>query len=113
MRRIGDRRDQPPGVVVGAIENQSRHRRLRLVVGLSDISSLPSVQVRGPRRGLAAVICGTALLRHVRNLAPLCRRHDRAKQARSWRLTQLEPGTMVWVTPSGRSYATGPTAYPG
>ena len=47
------------------------------------------------------------------NLAPLCRRHHRAKQARGWRLTQPEPGTMVWVTPSGRSYATGPAAYPG
>ena len=46
------------------------------------------------------------------NLAPLCRRHHRAKQARGWRLTQPEPGTMVWVTPSGRSYATGPAAYP-
>jgi hypothetical protein len=46
------------------------------------------------------------------NLAPLCRRHHRAKQARGWRLTQPEPGTMVWVTPSGRRYATGPAAYP-
>ena len=47
------------------------------------------------------------------NLAPLCRRHHRCKQADGWRLTQPEPGTMVWVTPSGRSYATGPAAYPG
>ena len=47
------------------------------------------------------------------NLAPLCRRHHRAKQARGWQLGQPEPGTMVWVTPSGRSYATGPAAYPG
>jgi Domain of unknown function (DUF222) len=47
------------------------------------------------------------------NLAPLCRRHHRAKQARGWRLAQPEPGTMVWITPSGRSYATGPAAYPG
>jgi Domain of unknown function (DUF222) len=47
------------------------------------------------------------------NLAPLCRRHHRAKQARGWQLTQPEPGTMVWITPSGRSYATGPAAYPG
>jgi Domain of unknown function (DUF222) len=46
------------------------------------------------------------------NLAPLCRRHHRAKQARGWQLTQPEPGTMVWITPSGRSYATGPTVYP-
>ena len=47
------------------------------------------------------------------NLAPLCRRHHRAKQARGLQLTQPEPGTMVWITPSGRSYATGPAAYPG
>ena len=40
-------------------------------------------------------------------------RHHRAKQARGWQLTQPEPGTMVWITPSGRSYATGPAAYPG
>jgi Domain of unknown function (DUF222) len=46
------------------------------------------------------------------NLAPLCRRHHRAKQARGWQLTQPEPGTMVWITPSGRSYATGPAVYP-
>jgi hypothetical protein len=46
-------------------------------------------------------------------LVPLCRRQHRAKQARGWQLDQPEPGTMVWVTPSGRSYATGPAAYPG
>jgi hypothetical protein len=43
---------------------------------------------------------------------PARRRHHRAKQARGWQLTQPEPGTMVWITPSGRSYATGPTVYP-
>jgi hypothetical protein len=47
------------------------------------------------------------------NLAPLCRRHHRAKQAPGWQLAQPEPGTMVWITPSGRSYATGPAAYRG
>jgi hypothetical protein len=46
-------------------------------------------------------------------LVPLCRRHHSAKQARGWQLGQPEPGTMAWVTPSGRSYATGPAAYPG
>jgi hypothetical protein len=45
-------------------------------------------------------------------LVPLCRRHHRAKQARGWQLTQPEPGTMVWITPSGRRYTTGPVAYP-
>jgi hypothetical protein len=32
--------------------------------------------------------------------------------APSMNITQPEPGTMVWITPSGRSYATGPTVYP-
>ncbi|HEY6280095.1 MAG TPA: HNH endonuclease signature motif containing protein [Streptosporangiaceae bacterium] len=47
------------------------------------------------------------------NLAPLCRRHHRAKQAEGWSLAQSEPGNMTWTTPSGRSYATGPTGYAG
>ena len=46
------------------------------------------------------------------NLAPLCRRHHAAKQAHGWRLDQPEPGVMIWTTPSGRTCATGPTAYP-
>ena len=33
-------------------------------------------------------------------------------QAEGWRLEQPEPGVLVWRTPSGRSYATGPTTYP-
>jgi len=44
--------------------------------------------------------------------APLCRHHHRCKQAEGWRLEQPEPGVLVWRTPSGRSYATGPTTYP-
>ena len=35
------------------------------------------------------------------NLAPLCRRHHRAKQAHGWRLTQPQPGVLIWTTPSG------------
>jgi hypothetical protein len=46
------------------------------------------------------------------DLAPLCRRHHRCKQAEGWRLEQPEPGGLVWRTPSGRGYATGPTTYP-
>jgi hypothetical protein len=46
------------------------------------------------------------------NLAPLCRRHHRAKQAPGWRLDQPEPGIMTWTTPSGRTYTTHPTVYP-
>ncbi|HYB89111.1 MAG TPA: DUF222 domain-containing protein [Streptosporangiaceae bacterium] len=46
------------------------------------------------------------------NLAPLCRRHHRAKQAHGWKLVQPEPGMMAWTTPSGRTYTTRPSAYP-
>jgi hypothetical protein len=46
------------------------------------------------------------------NLAPLCRRHHQAKQAPGWRLEQVQPGVMIWTTPSGRRYTTGPGAYP-
>jgi hypothetical protein len=46
------------------------------------------------------------------NLAPLCRRHHRAKQAPGWRLDQPAPGVMIWTTPSGRTWTTGPTVYP-
>jgi hypothetical protein len=42
---------------------------------------------------------------------PLCRQHHQAKQASGWRLDQPEPGIMIWTTPSGRRYATGPTRY--
>ncbi|MBO0825735.1 MAG: HNH endonuclease, partial [Actinobacteria bacterium] len=43
------------------------------------------------------------------NLASLCRRHHRAKQAPGWRLTQDQPGVMTWRLPSGRTYqTTGP-----
>jgi hypothetical protein len=45
------------------------------------------------------------------DLAPLCRRHHRCKQAEGWRLEQPEPGVLVWQTPSGRKYITNPTKY--
>src|SRR5215470_13170827 len=47
------------------------------------------------------------------NLAPLCRRHHRAKQAQGWLLDQPEPGVMVWTLPHGRSYRVLPPTYPG
>jgi hypothetical protein len=46
------------------------------------------------------------------NLAPLCRKHHEAKQAPGWRLEHPRPGVLTWITPSGRSYSTEPTAYP-
>ena len=47
------------------------------------------------------------------NIAPLCRHHHRCKQAEGWWLEQPEPGFLIWRVPSGRSYATAPTVYPG
>ncbi len=45
------------------------------------------------------------------NVRPLCRRHHRCKQAPRWALQQPGPGTMIWTTPAGRTYTTGPTIY--
>jgi hypothetical protein len=46
------------------------------------------------------------------NLAPLCRRHHRAKQAPGWHLTQDQPGHMTWRLPSGRTYVVVGDPYP-
>jgi hypothetical protein len=46
------------------------------------------------------------------NGGPMCRRHHRAKQAHGWRLEQPQPGTLLWTTPGGRTYATRPAEYP-
>ena len=46
------------------------------------------------------------------NLAPLCRRHHRAKQVHGWRLEQPRPGTLIWTLPHGRSYRVDPEPYP-
>jgi hypothetical protein len=45
------------------------------------------------------------------DLAPLCRHHHRCKQAQGWQLEQREPGVLIWRTPAGRTYTTGPTQY--
>ena len=45
------------------------------------------------------------------NVRPLCRRHHRCKQAPGWAARQPDPGTMIWTTPAGRTYTTGPTIY--
>jgi hypothetical protein len=47
------------------------------------------------------------------NLAPLCRRHHRAKQAQGWHLDQPQPGVLIWRLPHGRTYRTDPEPYPG
>jgi len=46
------------------------------------------------------------------NLSPLCRHHHAAKQAPGWNLQQPSPGVLIWTTPSGRAYTTGPGRYP-
>jgi hypothetical protein len=45
------------------------------------------------------------------NLAPLCRRHHRCKQAQGWTLEQPSPGVLIWITPAGRRYSTMPACY--
>jgi hypothetical protein len=45
-------------------------------------------------------------------LAPLCRRHHRAKQTYGWRLDQPAPGVLRWQLPHGRSYRAEPDPYP-
>ncbi|MFA1545551.1 HNH endonuclease signature motif containing protein [Actinomadura chokoriensis] len=42
------------------------------------------------------------------NLAPLCRRHHRLKQRPDWRLVQVWPGLLIWVTPAGAWYIVRP-----
>jgi hypothetical protein len=46
------------------------------------------------------------------NLAPMCRRHHRLKQAEGWKLEQSSPGIMSWKTPAGRRHITSPTQHP-
>lgn len=46
------------------------------------------------------------------NIAPLCRRHHRCKQARGWHLEQPRPGVLRWTAPHGRSYVTAAEPYP-
>jgi hypothetical protein len=46
------------------------------------------------------------------NLAPLCRRHHRVKQAAGWHLEQPQPGVLIWTLPHGRRYVTTAEPYP-
>jgi Domain of unknown function (DUF222) len=46
------------------------------------------------------------------NIAPLCRHHHRMKQAQDWKLEQITPGVMAWLTPAGRRYITLPSQHP-
>jgi hypothetical protein len=42
------------------------------------------------------------------NLAPLCRRHHRAKTHTRWHYARLPDGTYHWTSPLGRTYAVVP-----
>ena len=46
------------------------------------------------------------------NLYPECRRHHQLKGLRTWRVSQPSPGRLVWRTPAGLTYRTGPSAHP-
>ena len=38
------------------------------------------------------------------NLAPLCRRHHRAKTARRWRYHRTDDGSYAWTSPHAEHY---------
>lgn len=42
------------------------------------------------------------------NLGPLCRRHHRMKNERSWSLDQPSPGHFRWTSPRGKTYPVEP-----
>jgi Domain of unknown function (DUF222) len=42
------------------------------------------------------------------NLAVLCRHHHRLKHEGGWRVTQPEPGTLIWSSPGGHEYRREP-----
>jgi hypothetical protein len=42
------------------------------------------------------------------NLAVVCRHHHRLKHDGGWRVTQPEPGTLIWTSPRGRDYVRRP-----
>jgi hypothetical protein len=42
------------------------------------------------------------------NLAVICRHHHRLKHDGGWHITQPEPGTLIWTSPSGQQYRRQP-----
>jgi hypothetical protein len=46
------------------------------------------------------------------NLGGGCRRDHQLKQHPRWQLAQIRPGIFQWTTSAGRTYTTGPDAYP-
>jgi hypothetical protein len=45
---------------------------------------------------------------HPGNLAPVCRRHHRAKTKGIWTYTREPDGTYTWTSPHGRGYTVTP-----
>ncbi len=45
------------------------------------------------------------------NTAALCRHHNLMRERSTWNLTLPTPGTLVFTTPEGRTYATTPEPY--
>jgi Domain of unknown function (DUF222) len=46
------------------------------------------------------------------NLAPLCRRHHRAKHLAGWRWQRQPDGAYRWISPTGHEYVERPPPYP-
>jgi hypothetical protein len=92
-----------------------RHRPRRLTPTASPQQTGNCAHIRmRPRSTVPDImtrISSTAQVSCVCEDSPLCRHHHKCKQAEGWQLAQPEPGVLVWRTPAGRTYATGPTAY--
>ncbi len=45
------------------------------------------------------------------NLAPLCRRHHRAKTHHGWRYSRAPDGRYVWTSPRGHTFTSDPRRF--
>ena len=105
-------------IAKGSCDHASREYRYIPSRKLKDLIRARTARCTAPGCGAQAVHCDLdhtlpypAGITCQCDLAPACRRHHRCKQAPGWRLTQPEPGVMIWTTPAGRSYTTRPTVY--
>uniref|UniRef100_UPI00260E8111 HNH endonuclease signature motif containing protein n=1 Tax=Trebonia sp. TaxID=2767075 RepID=UPI00260E8111 len=105
-------------IAAGSCDHRHREDRYTPSRTLKHLTRARTATCPAPGCGAQAYYCD---LDHTRpypdgitcecELAPLCRRHHRCKQAPGWRLEQPEPGHMRWTTPAGRVYTTTPTVY--
>ncbi|WP_433473123.1 DUF222 domain-containing protein [Spirillospora sp. CA-142024] len=81
----------------------------RMIEARHETCAFPTCNRRSSRCDLDHTIpWGRGITCHC-NLAPLCRRHHRAKQSPGWTLIQPWPGLLIWITPSGRWHIPLPT----